>query len=795
MHNARAHIHRLQADGTYITQPIQVGDGPSAVAVRDVNGDGLADIVTANFVSGDVSILLGRPGRFQSEQRIALTAAAGANLGPDAIMIDDINSDGILDIATANFNTNSVSLLLGTGQGKFQQTQTFAVGRQPITVSAADFTGDGRVDLMTVNLGSADKSILPSQSSGTFGAALQVALYSAPVHVMGPGPTYEQSLHPGISSGITATANMPDPFFAPIRAPAPGLPDPVDRMGITFGQDTSDYGQLLGENILSYPPLVTAGRAGLKWIRFDGDRTHFFGPGASMSYANHSLVVDRLLAAGFNVHIILSDFRWWPPGSNPFPADFPSAAFLEEYTQFAIDLARATYRPGGRVIFEVWNEPDLFGMFWAEGTIDKQAPSFVKMLVKVTEAIHIAVPGAIVVSGGLTSEGEAYGEKFLPLYMAALKGRPQGMVERFGFHPYLSYRDTLTRFRKQLDKNGFTDTPIDITEVGAWGADRDWTAKANAQTILRALESDIPHVNFWSILSPNSALAYAGFMDPAPGDTYGCNNSTYGAIEGTRDFHCWPAMYAARTFDRVARGRTYQGAYFDARAGALPGSESADPSDELSGVRALKFESNDDVVVAAFTLDWARPIPGSGRTYSVAFPREPAFALSETGQEFVAPNADGRYDIVFDHGPVYFFFPKSGQPPVYNVAARAVCADGSPAHSGSMKIWYTMWPTPTPSAPLDWQSSEIGAAGTFRLVTTQLITYTANLYVAVEASDGSGIYLPLVSSTHTGGVNVPTVTGATFFNPPTPMARISSTSTASTFLELNYQALPEWCTP
>jgi hypothetical protein len=42
---------------------ILVGRGPTSVAVADLNHDGLPDLVTANFFSNDVSVLLGRGSR------------------------------------------------------------------------------------------------------------------------------------------------------------------------------------------------------------------------------------------------------------------------------------------------------------------------------------------------------------------------------------------------------------------------------------------------------------------------------------------------------------------------------------------------------------------------------------------------------------------------------------------------------------------------------------------------------------------------------------------------------------
>src|ERR1700719_1427756 len=104
--------------GSFPRTDFPVGHSPSAIAVGDFNGDGKLDLADANEGDNTVSILLGNgDGTLQSQTTVA------TGIAPDAIVAGDFNGDGKLDLAVANFTDNTISILLGNGDG------TFAAGR------------------------------------------------------------------------------------------------------------------------------------------------------------------------------------------------------------------------------------------------------------------------------------------------------------------------------------------------------------------------------------------------------------------------------------------------------------------------------------------------------------------------------------------------------------------------------------------------------------------------------------------------------------------------------------------
>ncbi|MHB8648354.1 MAG: FG-GAP repeat domain-containing protein, partial [Thermomicrobiales bacterium] len=139
-----------------------VGIGPDATAVADLNGDGKQDLVVANHKNNTVSVLLGKgDGTFAPGSPITVGA------GPVALVLADLNNDGKQDLVVANQDSNSVSVLLGNGNGAFTPVGAPIPTARPSDVAVGDLNNDSKIDLVIKNT-SNTVSVLLGNGNGAF---------------------------------------------------------------------------------------------------------------------------------------------------------------------------------------------------------------------------------------------------------------------------------------------------------------------------------------------------------------------------------------------------------------------------------------------------------------------------------------------------------------------------------------------------------------------------------------------------------------------------------------------------
>lgn len=134
----------------------------SKIASGDFNSDGNIDLVTANQGSNDISVFMGSAtGTFSQ--------TSNGNIGPPIAVINtgDFNNDGKIDIAVSKYN--GLGIILGYGNGLFDYNTVYyyTSGAGANTIANADFNNDGKLDLVSVN-GLNNISILINSDNGTY---------------------------------------------------------------------------------------------------------------------------------------------------------------------------------------------------------------------------------------------------------------------------------------------------------------------------------------------------------------------------------------------------------------------------------------------------------------------------------------------------------------------------------------------------------------------------------------------------------------------------------------------------
>jgi len=133
--------------GIQLRPTLPGGEIPTAVATGDFNQDGHMDFIMANGLTSDLWIYLGKgDGTFQLPRIVPVSKG----LAPLSLVAASLRGNGILDLVLAEYDTSTVGILLGNGDGTFGYEQEYVLPDPPQAVTVNDFNHDGKLDIAAV---------------------------------------------------------------------------------------------------------------------------------------------------------------------------------------------------------------------------------------------------------------------------------------------------------------------------------------------------------------------------------------------------------------------------------------------------------------------------------------------------------------------------------------------------------------------------------------------------------------------------------------------------------------------
>jgi hypothetical protein len=136
-------------DGSSLTVSLGTGSGPLDLAVGDLDADGRGDLVATVALPAQATAAINTAG--PNCPHTSFLDAPRAHLdgnGPVAVAVADLNEDGLDDLVTAASSGQTLEVLLGTGNGYTPGTTRLVAPDTPRGIASADFNVDGHADVV-----------------------------------------------------------------------------------------------------------------------------------------------------------------------------------------------------------------------------------------------------------------------------------------------------------------------------------------------------------------------------------------------------------------------------------------------------------------------------------------------------------------------------------------------------------------------------------------------------------------------------------------------------------------------
>jgi hypothetical protein len=162
-----------------------MGTGPIALGIGYFNNDTRLDIAVANYQTNTIEIFIG----YESQPFAGMIPhSTGDESQPHSVAIGDINNDGRLDIVVANYGTDNIGIFLAYSNESFGAIILYSTedDSAPYCLAVADLNNDHRLDIVVTTSETNNIFIFLGYGNGTFtiGAIYSTGVRSCPYTVV-----------------------------------------------------------------------------------------------------------------------------------------------------------------------------------------------------------------------------------------------------------------------------------------------------------------------------------------------------------------------------------------------------------------------------------------------------------------------------------------------------------------------------------------------------------------------------------------------------------------------------------
>jgi hypothetical protein len=224
--------------------PVALGERPSDLAIRDVDGDGIQDLVAIAFERSGFAVALGRgDGTFAR----AVSQTIGGY--PASVTVRDVNGDAKLDAVVTHipFKTpegvvvvpGGLGILLGNGDGTFGAEALYPAGDEARRVALGDVNGDGRVDAVVP--GATSALLLTQNSDGSFAAPVALPTAPPPEALVSPDPLTPSELPSCVDVALADVDGDGDLDLLAANATPVTTPFPINEVALLLGNGDGTF--------------------------------------------------------------------------------------------------------------------------------------------------------------------------------------------------------------------------------------------------------------------------------------------------------------------------------------------------------------------------------------------------------------------------------------------------------------------------------------------------------------------------------------------------------------------------